>query len=440
MRIGMILTDMNEFGGAEEIAATLAISLQQQGHQISFISTGWVPPDNQYLGQLAKNNVKFVRYPQWILRPASHWPTKEKTVAKVMWLLTPFIYLLGGILFLLRRRSWGQSLASSRGWLQGQVGRIIGPDRRKPLTRLLLHWWHWRWRPDLLHVHGYTNSLLYVIEWAHTKKLPVIYEEHQTPDANFNWWEGFQQSINKADVVVAVSEKSAQSLRTVCGVTQPVVVMNPNVSDPFALGWQRDGKLRQNDEPVHLTTVARLYVTKGLTYLLESMARVKATHPSAQFRIYGDGPLRQKLLTYADQLGLDGDQIFVGAFTRQELPAIMAQTDIFVISSILEGQPLALVEAMSYSCPIVTTSVGGIPELIEDGINGLLCPPSDPECLAQKIRTLIDDPALCLRLANAARQSYEQGPFQPKVVCDQFVSIYQEVLNRGCLSGKNGKS
>jgi hypothetical protein len=138
MRIGMILTDMNEFGGAEEIAVTLAISLQQQGHQVGFISTGWVPSDNQYLRQLRKNKVTFVRWPQWIVRPTTHWPTKEKILAATMKLLTPLIYLLGMMLFLLKRRSWQESLESASGWLQGQISRLIGPDRRKPLTLIKL--------------------------------------------------------------------------------------------------------------------------------------------------------------------------------------------------------------------------------------------------------------------------------------------------------------
>jgi glycosyltransferase involved in cell wall biosynthesis len=140
-------------------------------------------------------------------------------------------------------------------------------------------------------------------------------------------------------------------------------------------------------------------------------------------------PLRQELLAYAGQLGLDGNAIFVGAFThREELSRIMAETDIFVMSSILEGQPLGVVEAMAYGCPIVATSVGGIPELIEDGVNGLLAMPRDSASLAEKICTMIEDAALRLRLGRAARRSYERGQFQPESLCDHLVSIYREAL------------
>jgi glycosyltransferase involved in cell wall biosynthesis len=208
--------------------------------------------------------------------------------------------------------------------------------------------------------------------------------------------------------------------------------MGPIVADPFASGWRRNGRLQHSDGPLRITTVARLYVTKGLKYLLEAIVQVRATHPATQFRVYGDGELCQELLAYADQLGLDGHAVFVGAFTdREELSRIMAQTDIFVMSSILEGQPLAVVEAMAHECPIVATTVGGIPELIQDGVNGLLCEPRDPECLVQKICTLIEDPDLRQRLGQAARKSYEQGPYQPAAVSDHFISVYEDVLLGG---------
>jgi glycosyltransferase involved in cell wall biosynthesis len=436
----MVFYDTLEFGGLEEYATTLAIGLKQRGHETSVLSTAWVPPDNQYRHRLSQHEVSLVQLPKWLSYPASDWPTKEKILASVMWLLTPLVYLLGVGLFFLRRRTWEQSLGSARNWLRGQLmSRFIGPDRRRLLTRLLLNWWRWRWRPDLLHIHGYTSSLHFVIDWAHAKRMPVVYEEHQTPDAQFDWWQDFGRTINKASRVIAVSEKSAEALRTVCGVTRPIVVRSPLLPDPMAAGWQKDARPRQGDEPIFLSTVARLYVTKGLKYLLEAIIQVRDTHPSARFRVFGDGPLRQELLDYADELGLDGEQIFVGAFNHRELGSIMAQTDIFVMSSILEGQPLAVVEAMAYGCPIVTTTVGGIPELIQDGVNGLLCMPRDPGCLAQKIRALIEDAALRTRLGRAARQSYEQGPFQPAAVCDHFISIYRGVLGQEGLREGNGR-
>ena len=429
MRIGIIFYDMQEFGGLEEYAVSLAISLQKKGNQVNVVSTAWVSPDNQYLNWLQQNRIPIIQLPKWISDPATDWPTKEKLLSGLMWLFTPIVSILALVLSVFRRKSWGQSRTSAHGWLREKFGRFIGPDWRKPIARLLLSWWQYRWKPEILHIQGYTSSLLFVIEWAHQKGIPVVYEEHQTPDAQFDWWHGFRETINKAARVVAVSERSAEALRTVCGVTQPIIIRNPLLADPMSSGWIKLPSLRDVNEPISVTTVARLSVTKGLNFLLEAIVKVKVSHPTTIFRVYGDGELYKELLCQADQLGLDGQALFVGSFTnRAELHRIMNETDIFVMSSVLEGQPLALVEAMSYGCPIVATRVGGIPELIQDGINGLLCVASEPECLAKKICTLIEDNSLRQRLGQAARQSYELGPYQPTAVSEHLYSIYQEVL------------
>lgn len=433
MRICAIFYDFQEFGGLEEYAATLAVGLKKEtGQEVSVLSTAWASPDNQYLLRLQKNGIPVIQPPKWLSLTASDWDTKEKILAQTMWLLMPFIYLLGGGASLVQRRSWRDSVTSARNWVQGKLmDHVIGPDRREPLARLLLKWWQMRWRPDILHIQGYTTNLLFVIDWAYVHGVPTVYEEHQTPDPQFDWWQGFQHIINKADTVVAVSAKSAEGLREVCGVIRPIVVRNPLLPDPLASGWQKVRTVPESGDPVYMTTVARLSIAKGMPYLLQTIAQVKKTYPNAQFRVYGDGEMRQELLTQAADLGLDGEEIFVGAFTsRKELSDIMAQTDIFVMSSLLEGQPLSVIEATAYGCPIVTTSVGGIPEIIEDGVNGLLCQAKDPDCLAEKIRLLIDNPEMRSRLGRAARRTYEQGPFQITAVSAHLLSIYEDTLQQ----------
>ena len=427
----MIMHDPQEFGGLEEYAVTLAISLKQRGQQVSVLSTTWVPADNQYVKRLLVNGVRYVQVPKWFSRPASHWPTKERIVAGLVWLATPLVFLSAATLLVLKRSSWRQALKSAQGRFRRELwARFVKENRYKPLFLMLLGWWRFFWHPDILHIQGYTTNLLFVIEWADRKKVPVVYEEHQTPDAQFNWWKGFDQSLSKANTVVAVSEKSAQALREVCNVTSPIVVRSPLLPDPARAGWRYREPLQEN-QGLSVTTVARLVVTKGLTYLLEAIVQVKVAYPSVQFRVYGDGPLRDELMSYAGRLGLDGNAIFVGSFTRREdLSLVMAATDIFVLSSILEGQPLSLVEAMSYGCPIIATSVGGIPEIINDGVNGLLCLPHDPACLAEKIKLLVANPRLRAELGREARRSYELGPFQPDSVSNHFLSIYQNAMKQ----------
>jgi glycosyltransferase involved in cell wall biosynthesis len=426
----MVVSSMLEFGGLEEFMKNLAVGVQQTGQEVSVFSTTWVSPDNQYMRGLRENHIRVFQLPRWLSMLTTDWATKEKVLALILKLSIPIIFLLAIYVMLARKKNWQQSCQSAGLGLQGFLQRrVIGPDQRRPFARLYLDWWRLFWRPDVIHIHGYTSTLLFVIDWAYRRKVPVVYEEHQTPDPQFDWWKDFKTSINKASMVVAVSEISAKALREVCGVTGPMTVAYYMVPDPYETGWSAGPERDAGDGLVRITTPARLYVTKGLTYLLEAIVKVRKVHPNVQFKVYGDGPLRQELLDYAAKLGLDGSQIFAGAYTsREQLSQIMAQTDLFVMSSILEGLPIALLEAISYGLPVVVTPAGGIPEAIQDEVNGLMCQPRDPDCLAEKINCLIEDPVLRQRLARAARKTYEQGPFHPKAVSRHFVEIYQQVL------------
>ncbi len=431
LRICLISYDIQEFGGLEEYAVNLAIGLKHQGYEVSYLSAAWARQDNQYVRRLKANDIPLFQPPEWLSKPVSDWATKEKILHRVMWFLSPLTFLLGIGVCIIKRRSIERSLTSAHNWLKGHLmDRFIGPDRRKWLGLWLLNVWRYCWHPDVLHIQGYTTSLLFAIEWAYAKKIAVVYEEHQTPDAQFDWWKNFSQTINKSKRVVAVSEKSADALREVCGVTRPIVVRSPLMPDPFESGWRRDHN-HMNGKLITVTTIARLYVTKGLNYLLEAAALVKADYPEVQFKVYGDGEMRDDLLDQARQLGLDGEGIFVGAFTdRRELTRIMSETDIFLLSSVLEGQPLVIVEAMANGCPIVSTAVGGIPELIQDGLNGLLCKSGDPECLAQKIRMLIEEPILRAEIRHRGAPLLRTGII-PGGCSQRATSIYL----RGCAPG-----
>lgn len=429
MKIGMISYDMQDFGGLEEYAVNLAIALKKQGNEVNYLSCAWVAPENQYARRLKANDVLLVQPPKWVSDLASNWGTKEKVLRWIMITLSPLTLLMSMGMALFKRRRLTEAWTSAYNFLKGRImNATLGHDDRPRVGRWLLDRWRAKWRPDILHIHGYTTSLLFAIEWAHSCRLPVVYEEHQTPNPQFNWWKGFEKTINLADRVIAVSEKSAQGLRDVCKVTRPIVVCGPLLPDPFPGGWKKTYQHSLNN-PFTVTTVARLYITKGLTYLLDAMAAIQKKHLRVEFKVYGDGDLREELLAKAESLGLNGKQIFPGAFTsRDELHRIMEDTDIFLMSSVLEGQPLAVVEAMAYGCPIVTTNVGGISELIEDNVNGLLCPPENPECLVEKIEWLLSDPPLRERLGRAARVAYEQSPFEAKSVSERFMLVYSVVL------------
>jgi glycosyltransferase involved in cell wall biosynthesis len=201
------------------------------------------------------------------------------------------------------------------------------------------------------------------------------------------------------------------------------------MADPRSEEWGGEAPVERTNRPPLVATVARLVKAKGLTYFLEAIASLRTEYPTVSFKVYGEGPLRDELLEYAKKLGLDGNEIFAGAFsTRRELDRILRVTDVFVLPSVLEGQPLALVEAMAYGCPIVATSVGGVPELIQHGVNGLLCPPGESGPLAEAIARLLRDADLRAALGSAARAAFETGPFNPMAVAATVQGIYAEAV------------
>jgi len=179
-----------------------------------------------------------------------------------------------------------------------------------------------------------------------------------------------------------------------------------------------------------ITTIARLIPAKGLPHLFEAIAKVREAHPTIRFLLYGDGPPRQRaeIRASAERCGLETDRVFAGTYEREALPAIMAAADIFVLSSLTEGFPLAVVEAMACGRPIVATAVGGIPDLLQDGVTGILCPPGDAASLARALCRLIELPEERVRLGRAARQAYERGPFHPERAAQPYLAMYEETI------------
>jgi glycosyltransferase involved in cell wall biosynthesis len=173
-----------------------------------------------------------------------------------------------------------------------------------------------------------------------------------------------------------------------------------------------------------------LIPAKGLPHLFEAMAEVRAVHPTIRFLLYGDGPPRPRaeVRASAERWGLDPDQVFAGIYERAELPSIMAAADIFVLSSLTEGFPLAVVEAMACGRAIVATAVGGIPDLLQDGVTGILCPAADAASLARALCRLIEHAEERTRLGRAAREAYERGPYHPDHAVRHYLAMYAETM------------
>ena len=152
-----------------------------------------------------------------------------------------------------------------------------------------------------------------------------------------------------------------------------------------------------------LVFAGRLGPQKALGVALQALADV----PDASLAVAGDGPQRAALEGRARELGLDGRVSFLGSVPREQVLRLFHAADASLLPSAWENFPHTVVEALAVGCPVIATAVGGVPEVVRDGENGLLVPPGDPGALAAAIARFFADDALRARLRDAAARSVE---------------------------------
>jgi glycosyltransferase involved in cell wall biosynthesis len=159
-------------------------------------------------------------------------------------------------------------------------------------------------------------------------------------------------------------------------------------------------RIQKTNCQVEILCVGRLVPSKGQLILLRAAEELTSKGYSLRVRLVGDGPDREHLEAFAKQCATE--VIFEGSKSHDEVQKLLAEADFFVLASFAEGVPVALMEAMAMEIPCVSTNIAGIPELIRDGLDGLLVPASSAESLATALQRLIDDPALRESLGTAA--------------------------------------
>ncbi|MCR4337181.1 MAG: glycosyltransferase family 4 protein [Candidatus Omnitrophica bacterium] len=172
-------------------------------------------------------------------------------------------------------------------------------------------------------------------------------------------------------------------------------------------------------------TVARLEPIKGVEFLIKAMGIVAKKYPYARLLIVGDGAERLKLETLCQALGISAQVNFAG-FLWDPVAAIRMM-DVFILPSLNEGMGRVIIEAMACGKPVIGTRAGGIPDLIQDNMTGLLVPPRDGEKLAQAMMHFAKDPALIKLWGEQAKKSVTQE-FSVEYMVEQIDSLYQNLL------------
>jgi glycosyltransferase involved in cell wall biosynthesis len=207
------------------------------------------------------------------------------------------------------------------------------------------------------------------------------------------------------------------------------VVLIPNGVDTelFRPPAETVGRRQQGARTV--CYVGRLSAEKNVGMLIEAVARLNAEGAPYRVRLLliGQGPLRDSLAAKAEVLGVETD--FAGVLPNEALPARMAQCDAFVLPSLGEGHPKALLEAMSCGLPCIGTNVKGVRDVLRHEENGLLCT-LNAEALAAALRRVLTDPALATRLGNAARADVVQQ-YDLRRLVQREIAMMQEVVRAG---------
>jgi len=186
-----------------------------------------------------------------------------------------------------------------------------------------------------------------------------------------------------------------------------------------------------NAEDLLILYVGRLYSRKGLPTLISAIPPVVRKARNVRFLISGKGLLgeEKRLKGYVEKFKVTQNVVFLGYYPDEKLPSLYKAADIFVFPSIYENMPFAMLEALATGLPIVTTRVGGIPEVIDDGKNGFLINPYDSRELANKIIYLIENPKTASEMGLLGRRTVEEKCNWDNIV-KQVLEVYNEVLTK----------
>ena len=270
-------------------------------------------------------------------------------------------------------------------------------NRNAPVALYRLYRYLVKNQIDILHCHMYHATVKGALI-GRMASVPVIV----TSEHGKNAWKRWRHHVMEKYIVnplvakrVAVSEDIRQIRIREDGVAPKGIMVFPNAVDTNVPVKKTSAEVRV------IGALGRLVDAKDYPVLIQAIGRLVSEGRDIRLQIAGEGEEREVLERQINDLGLSGVVDLVGIQPANEF---MSAIDVFAMSSKREGVPVALLEAMARGLPIAATAVGGIPEIINDTVEGLLCEAGNPAALAANIATIIDDVALRQRIGSQARQ------------------------------------
>lgn len=382
-------------GGAEVVTFKLAKLLVKMGHKVSVIATSQAQKKLPKFERI--EDIDIYRFPELIfptrLGRALSWRNPFCKILEVANAIAPFFYL-------------------------------------KPLLKETL--------PDVLNMHyvfptGYAGYF-----WAKRLKVPTLLTLYGNDIYDPYYVQGkilfvfSKMVINKVKSITCLSNFVKSVLvRKFKADSKKITVIPSGVEthrfSPSIKAESIKKKYNIKKEEKLILSVQRLHVRKGLEFSLKAFALIKGKRKDVKFLIVGEGPEKKKLLKLAQDLHISDVVFFTGHVSEQDLPKYYAACDIFAFHSVYESLGVVLLEAISSGKPVVTTSVGGIVDIIKDGVNGLLVRPCDSLAFARAILSILNQPQLMKKMGKEARRiALEKFDWQK--VSHSYFNSYQSLL------------
>ena len=322
------------------------------------------------------------------------------------------------------------ALLKSNGLQVRELRHLIRPIR--PLSDILAIFECWkvlrRLAPDVIHAHSTKAGLIGRLVGKLCGK-PVVFTAH-----GWAFTEGIAERSRRlamflerhaariSDAIICVSEYDRRlALHLGVGNEALLTRIHNGVLDvPTEMRANHSG-----NGPVKIISVARLDAPKDHALLIDALATIKDI--PWELELIGDGPLTESIRARANSLGIGERVLFSGLCN--DVPERLSKADLFVLASGFEGFPLSILEAMRANLPVIASDVGGVSESVVEGTTGFLVPKGDKDALADRLRLLITDPELRMRLGLQGRSFYERE-FSFDVMYNRTFEIYQRVLER----------
>ncbi|MCS7208501.1 MAG: glycosyltransferase [Fimbriimonadales bacterium] len=310
-------------------------------------------------------------------------------------------------------------------------------------SNLTLAWLHNRmfnalfkqFRPQIVHTH--LSGIRYALPLAIKHRTPVrVHTLHNLAEKEIGERANrlvrilaFRYRIG-GFIPVAIAQEVARTVEAVYGYKNPPVILNGIPVEEYTPNPSQRMELRcecgVEPNATVIVHIGRFMEQKNHPLLLQAFSRLRRDQP-VYLWLVGGGELLEPMQQLARELGIAERVRFWGV--RSDVPALLSAADIFTLPSRYEGNPLSVMEAMAAGLPVVATAVGGVPELVEEGVSGFLTPNEDVEALTAALQRLVDNVELRRQMGEAALKRVREK-FDIRHTVRAYEALYEEILQR----------